>query len=345
MTPSPDLGRALFGVWTYYLFQGLMKQAEETVREIVALAEHAEDHGVRIMAHLAAAQTYLWMGRWVECLHHAETVYSLYDPAQHATYITQYAQNPKFTALQAAFWAQWALGQPETSLKLVMDAIDEARRLNHEFTFVMAYLCLPLLHCYQRDVAMLAQTIDVLCDRAERAGNPFYIGLARVIDGWLKVASSRREDGVQQIVEQRRAMQLCGSRLAEPFVVTVLADAHLRMGQYVRGLEVLDETYETFLSNAHLNCLPEHLRLRGELLLGLGEHERAETCFRQAVEAARRESARTCELRAALSLSRLLRETGRGADGRAVLAPIYGAFREGLETADLKEAAELLRVL
>ena len=89
----------------------------------------------------------------------------------------------------------------------------------------------------------------------------------------------------------------------------------------------------------------EIYRVKGELLLkhgGSNTAAEAETCFRQALDIARVQSAKSWELRAATSLARLWRDQGQRAQARDLLAPVYGWFTEGFDTADLKDAKALL---
>jgi predicted ATPase/class 3 adenylate cyclase len=345
---GPELGRALFGIWTYYLFHGLMRDAEAAVQKIVRLADKAEDPDVKIMAQLAAAQTYLWMGDWRQCLVHTAAVDALYSPEKHANYITQYAQNPRFTALGCHFWANWALGFSDKAAKMISAAIIEAADLNHDFTFVMAYLCKPLLFYFQRRTKDLAESISEFVSAAEKAGNPFYISLARVMEASTKIAGGSKQEGLQQLVEQRKQMQAAGLYLAEPLVVTVLAQVLLDIGRCDEGLALLDEACEIFIANGQCSCLAEMMRLRGELLIAsVDDHtelnaKEVEVCFRKAIQIASSQSAKTLELRAALGLARFLIRLGRKKEGQQLLTPLCFWFSEGLDTPDIIEARRLL---
>ncbi len=92
---------------------------------------------------------------------------------------------------------------------------------------------------------------------------------------------------------------------------------------------------------------PELLRLKGELLLGqaVPAVQDAEACYQKAIDLSRRQSAKSSELRAAMSLSRLWQNQGKKDEARQMLAEIYGWFTEGFDTADLKEAKALLEEL
>jgi predicted ATPase len=125
------------------------------------------------------------------------------------------------------------------------------------------------------------------------------------------------------------------------------ADACLLAGWIEEGLsavrDALTETEETEVRwyDAELN------RLEGELLLASEDPDesRAEASFRKALDIARGQQAKSWELRAATNLARLLARQGRREEARALLAPIYGWFTEGFDTADLEEAKGLLNGL
>ena len=127
----------------------------------------------------------------------------------------------------------------------------------------------------------------------------------------------------------------------------MLAKGYGKMGQADEGLGVLAETLAQVDHIGEHWCEAELYRLKGELLLVLpGKRQaEAETCFRQALDVARRQQAKSRELRAALSLSRLWQRQGRRDEARALLAPVYGWFTEGFGTADLQEAKALLEEL
>jgi predicted ATPase len=114
------------------------------------------------------------------------------------------------------------------------------------------------------------------------------------------------------------------------------------LGQLEEGLAILDEALllvdetEEHLWEAELH------RLRAELLLGLGDETQAGAVFQRAIEVARRQQARSWELRAATGLARLWMRQGKDEQARELLAPIYGWFTEGFDTPDLVEARELL---
>ena len=129
-----------------------------------------------------------------------------------------------------------------------------------------------------------------------------------------------------------------------PYNLAQLAEACGKAGRIDQGLEVIGEALDVVQEKGERWWEAEILRLRGELLLkrnppGLAE---AQTSFEGAIEIARKQGAKSSELRATISLARLLASQGRRDEARAMLADIYGWFTEGFDTADLKDAKALL---
>lgn len=344
LPPGPAVGRAVFGLWTYYLFQGLMGPTAELADEAVALSERSPDPGVRIMAHLAVSQTHMWTGQWQKCVEHFERVLSLYDPGQHQAYITHYAQNPRFTASNSGFWGEWMLGRPERAAAIAEAAIAEARLLDHDFTYTIAFVGRPLVAWFRRRHDEFLDSIDEYVASAQRAGNPFYVALSLSLEACAKLLRGEVDAGLRQLEEQYETMRMLGSKLVDPLIVSLLGEAHLAAGRYRDGIALLDESMVAFERDGRVSFLPDHLRLRAELLLGdrPDGHEEALTLLTRAVEAARLHGARSLELRAALAAARLLRSRGENEAARVSVAPVYAGFAEGLDDPDLSEARSFL---
>jgi predicted ATPase len=133
-------------------------------------------------------------------------------------------------------------------------------------------------------------------------------------------------------------------RVFLPRSLALLAEACLEIGRVEEGLsavhEALAETEETGVRY----CEAEIKRLQGELFLASKKpnETRAEVSFRKSLDIACAHQSKSWELRAATSLARLWREQGKRAEAHELLAPVYGWFIEGFDTADLKEAKALL---
>ena len=148
-----------------------------------------------------------------------------------------------------------------------------------------------------------------------------------------------------QIRQGLAAWQAMGEALYQPHAQTLLAEIYGNVGQTEAGLTMLAEVLAGVHTNGLCYCEAELYRLKGVLLQAVGGSGEAEACFHQALDVARRQQAKSWELRAATSLARLWQQQGKRAEAHQLLAPTYGWFTEGFDTADLQEAKALLEEL
>jgi predicted ATPase len=175
-------------------------------------------------------------------------------------------------------------------------------------------------------------------------GFPHQFAQATSLRGWALAASGHGEEGRAQIQQGLAAYQATGATRDRPYYLTLLAEVSAQVGQTTEGLEALAEALATLAQSGVRWWEAELYRLRGALLLqgSVVQPGEAEACFQQALAVARRQQAKSLELRAAMSLSRLWQQQGKRTEARELLAPIYGWFTEGFDTADLQEAKALL---
>jgi predicted ATPase len=154
----------------------------------------------------------------------------------------------------------------------------------------------------------------------------------------------RSEEGIAQIQEGSVAFRATGAELMRPYFLCLLAEACMATGRFDDGLSALAEALTAADEHKIRHYEAEMHRLKGELLLKQSNSKAsdAQSCFQRAIAVARKQRGKSLELRATMSLSRLLDKQGRRDEARAMLAEIYGWFTEGFDTADLKDAKALL---
>jgi predicted ATPase len=174
-----------------------------------------------------------------------------------------------------------------------------------------------------------------------------------MLRGWAFAEQEQSEVGMAQMRQGLAAAESIGIAWARPYFLGLLAEAHGRIGQVEEGLTLLAESLSLVEATQDHFWEAELYRLRGELLRRQATNNsglstalsEAETCFRQALELARCQQAKSWELRAATSLSGLWQQQGRQAEVHQLLAPVYGWFSEGFDTPDLQAAQALLDAL
>src|SRR5262249_37406988 len=178
-------------------------------------------------------------------------------------------------------------------------------------------------------------------------GFPQQLAWATPLRGWALAARGHGEEGRTQLQQGLAAYQATGAARDRPYHLALLAEVSANVGHTTEGLEALAEALATLAKSRICWWEAELYRLRGELLLQqtVIQLEEAEVCFRQALAVARRQQAQSLELRAAMSLARLWQRQGKQVEAHELLAPVYGWFTEGFDTADLQEAKALLEEL
>jgi predicted ATPase len=188
---------------------------------------------------------------------------------------------------------------------------------------------------------------EALLTLAIAQGFPLLMGYGACWRGWVLTMQGQGAAGLVQIQQGLAAIVATGQTLTRPRCLGLLAEAAGHVGQVEEGLRLLGEALTAFEANGHGDLLAEVYRIQGELLLrqAIPDVPQAEACFQQALVIARRQHAKSWELRAALSLSRLWQRQGKCQAASDLLTPIYGWFTEGFDTADLQEARALLAAL
>ena len=205
----------------------------------------------------------------------------------------------------------------------------------------------PSSHQLRRDVPAVHEHAEAAVALSTEQGFPLWAAIGTSFRGWALAMQGQGEAGMAQVRQGIAAWRATGAALAVPYLCTLLADVCDHLGHTEDGLQALAEAHTLVEQHEERWWEAEIYRLRGVLLLrqtGTPQAE-AEAWFQRALDVARRQEAKSLELRAAMSLARLWQQQGKRAEAYDLLAPIYGWFTEGFDTADLQEAKALLDAL
>ncbi len=194
---------------------------------------------------------------------------------------------------------------------------------------------------------MVQERAEAVMAVSTEHGFPHWLAQGTILRGWALTAQGEGAEEIAQMRQGLAAYKALGGKVHRPYFLSLLAEADGKVGQPEDGLTLLGEALAIVDNTGERNWEAELHRRKGELLLmqqgqKVGE---AEECFRQALDIACRQKAKSLELRAAMSLSRLWQQQGKQEEAHQLLAEIYGWFTEGFDTADLKEAKVLLEEL
>jgi predicted ATPase len=344
----PQVFQALLGLCYFALTRAEHTQGRDLAEQLLSLAQRWRDPAFEVPARYMLGSVLWVQGEGVAARDHLEAGLRLYDPQQHRGHAVRYGLEPGVVCRVYLGLVLWALGYADQALQHHHQALALAREVAHPNTLQYALNMTAMgHHCRReaRDVQEQAETALTLISEHGLASN--FLALATFLQGWAVAAQGQREAGLAQMRQGLTGWQASGQAVFRPWFLGVLAEACAHAGQLDEGLRLVTEALEVMQQSGERAWEAELYRLKGELLLAraTGHDTEAETCFRQALAVARRQEAKSLELRAAMSLSRLWQQQGKRAEAHELLAPVYGWFTEGFDTADLQEAQALLDAL
>jgi predicted ATPase len=238
--------------------------------------------------------------------------------------------------------ALWVLGFPDHALERVEAGLTLSQRLSHVWSLAFALNWAAVLHSLRREFAVAQGRAEAAIEIAREYGLSQWLANATICRGIAMVGLGQEEEGIAQLRVGLADRNPTGSHVQETQWLGCIAEAHLRTGQFNDALTALDRAAEAAAATGECHYQAELYRLRGAVLAETGELDAAASLFYQAIDTARSQQAKSLELRAATSLARLWCDQGRHSQAYDLLAPVYGWFTEGFETADLKDARALL---
>ena len=343
-----ELFTVLRGEGQYRMISGNLRAADELARQCMQLAENAADPAFILEAHHLFWSNSLYMGDYAAAEFHANEGIARYDPVEHHPLTYKYSgHDPGVCCRASSALLLWLRGYPDQAVNRCNEARTLANQVRHPLTMALAYRYLSYVHLLRREVDEGRRWAEKQVEISKKYALPFLLSQGEFELGWAFAEHGHVAQGIEQTRNGITRIRATGAGMELPFLLSVLAHAYLDSGALREAAATLDEAMSLAAEARALHQFPELLRTKGELLL-LQDQDHpsvAQACFQQAVTAAREQGAKSLELRAAISLSRLRRDQGKVSEARELLAPVYGWFTEGFDTRDLREAKALLEEL
>ena len=322
-SPSEFL-RVPFGQSLYHLYRGELDLALRLDEDLLRLSRQRNDSAGLVLGHVSSGRDLFFVGSFMSSRSHLEEVGSRPSSA--------FLGNVLF-----------CLGYPDQALERSSAAIANARKLAHPSSLAGDLATGIRLRLLVGDNAAVGEWVDQLVTVTTEQGFPHWRAMETVCRGWLKVKNGDVEEGISLLRSGLATSLATGAW--RPHNIALLAAACEIAGQIDEALSLMDEALQIVERTGERWFAAELNRHKGQLLLRQGHSEAAEELYQKALSIAREQEAKLWELRASVSLARLRREQGRHAEAHDLLAPVYGWFTEGFDTADLKEAKALLTEL
>jgi predicted ATPase/class 3 adenylate cyclase len=374
---TPQLFPVLWGLSAYYSVRAELETSRELGEQLLRLAQSVQDPALLLEAHHALGQYLFFMGEFSSAREHFEQGIALYDPRQHSSLAFVYGQDPGMACLSYEAWTLWFLGYAGQALERSGEALALAQELSHPVSLAFALDFAAALHQLRREVRLTQERAEAAIALSSEQGFQYWLTAGTLYRGWTLAEQGQREEGTSQLRHGLDAFLATGAKLGQPYFLAQLAEAYEKGGKADEGLSLLAAGLATIDNTGERFYESELYRLKGDLTLAqprvrslgfsvkkgpeftvqgstlrtLSTYHRtptthveadAEACLLKAVEIARKQQAKSLELRAATSLAHLWQSQGKKGEAHQMLADIYGWFTEGFDTADLKEAKALL---
>jgi predicted ATPase/class 3 adenylate cyclase len=355
---SPRLPIVVFGLFAFYVVRADHENALSLGKQLLSLAENAQDRALLLQAHNAMGLALFFQGDFAAAREQLERCSALYDLDQHLSLAFSYAgQDPGVTSSVFSAWASQTAGYPDQALKRSRRALSLAEILSHPYSLAYARGIAAAVHQFRKEGEETQNLAAASLGVASEHGFPFWSAFQTVLLGWVLVKQGKIDEGIAQMSRGMEMYRATGAELLRPYLIGLLAESVAEGGSTERGLGLLAEALDTVEKTGERFYEAELYRQKGELLFrshsegselpdvtgGSLRYCEIETCFLRAINVAGRQQAKWFELRATMSLARLRHSQGRKEEARAMLANSYSWFTEGFDTADLKDAKVLLR--
>jgi predicted ATPase len=346
---TPQLFHVRGGLWAFYLVRGELQTAQRLAEQCLTFAQSLQEPAFLLLAQTMLGMSLCYRGELPPARASLQDALARYDPSQHH-HLTAFGADPGELCLTHVAQALFFLGYPEQALQRAAEAIALAQQLSHPFSLGPALSVAAWIHWWRGEIPLVQQQAEAMITLSTEQGFPHWLAQGTILRGCALVTQGQGEEGLAHIRQGIASHRTMGAILVWPLYLALLAEAYGKVGQAEMGLTVVDEALAILHQSDERLWEAELYRIKGELLLK-AEGDRwqaelaAEEYFQQALTVARRQHARSWELHAALRLSRLWQRQGKGAEARELLAPLYGWFTEGFDTADLQEARALLEAL
>ena len=328
-----------FGLWIVRQQRGELSEASAILKKVHEAANAGKDDGLKLQAHHAGWTTLSYIGDLADCRAHIDAGVALYSFEKHGDHAFRYAgHDPGICCQATAGTTVWQLGFPDQAREHARNAVALADDFAHAGSSVVAYFYELLLLQYLRDAVRLnarAENFIAYCEANDLA---HYLGSGGIAHGWGMAALGDIEGGLARIDHGLAVQRERGARLRRTHYLTVRAEVLIMAGRPEEAHETLDEALDIVAATGEIRSHSDILRLQAIV----ATPDVAEDLFRQSLDLARSQGAKSFELRTALSYATMCHDQGRASEAVEILTPVYGWFAEGHESGDLKAARALL---
>lgn len=358
---TPQLVPVYLGLVRYYGTRGKLQIANELGNSLLTLAQQLQDTALFPTAYSTWSSVRLFLGDLTDARAQGEQAVEKYDAQKHELLIFSHGEDSRIMGLTVQLCALWHLGYPDQALQKCREAYRLA--LPHPFSVAHVQTFMAWLHQLRGEIQETQQWADALITLSTEQEVPFWSAPAFVMRGWALAEKGAWDEGIASMRQGLEYIQVLGAEIWWIVYQAMLGETYTKGMQFDEALRCMKEALTRAQRVGEFFYSAELSRIQGELIFQnfhvqgskfqvtdhqasvLDAQDEAEACFHKAIEIARRQEAKSLELRATVSLARLWRQQGKSQEAHQRLKEVYDWFTEGFDTADLKEAKALLEEL
>jgi tetratricopeptide (TPR) repeat protein len=340
--------RIFWGLANNILTQGRVAESLPWAQEALDLAKSTGDPDLMISAHGNIASRHFFMGELTKALEHFDNVVALYDAEKHRHRADLFYEDPKIGLGLWGSMGTWILGYPDRALRLIDETEAHARRRGQPFDLAWVLTMGP----QEFDHRFTHEDLRKRAEECERLGRENSLLVMQAVfapsaHGLALIREGKPAEAIAPLKAAIAFWEAAGGKLYIPTWKAFLAEAMALTGDLDNALHLIDDQIAQIERPGWEERFfyAEILRLKGWMLSLKGDVDGAERNFLASLDWARRQQAKSWELRTSISLARLWQSQGKRHDAYELLAPVYGWFTEGFDTKDLLDAKSLLAEL
>ena len=313
----------------------------ERADRLLAVADNLNDPGLKLQAHHCQWASLFNLGFHGPCYQHVQLGTELYESGDFRDHAPIYGgHDPAVCGYGEAALSLWLMGFPDQALKSMDKAFQVADSLSHAGSTAHAMDIALILDSFRQDFQEVGDRAEKMIALSEDEKFAAHRAKGEIFRGWALIGQGALEQGIARLREGINTLRGIGTYEDLPVFLSMLASAHAACGHADEGLAVIEDAFRESEKAALRFWIPELLRWKGELLLAMSRSDPAdaENCLKNSIELARQQEAKSLELRAAMSYSRLLEHRGDSAQAYTLLLEVYQRFTEGFDSEDLAAA-------
>ena len=340
----PQLLRVLRGLSLHDIEEGKLQTALQLAEQLLELAQTQSDPADRMLAHHMMGMTLFYCGEQVAAYDHHTQALAIDTPQAPQALAVRYGIDLGVITQSFLAWESWYLGYPDQAMQHNQAARALAQEIEHPYSLNLALFWSAFLHQWRHEAPETLAQVEPVTHLATEQGFALQASRGTVVYGWALGMTGQPEAGIAKLREGLDDYLATGGKVLRLYILALLAEVYGASGHPEAGWQALSKGLDDLTHIETHFYEAELYRLEGGLLLqqAVPDASQAETCFHRALEVARRQGAKSWELRTATSLARLWQSQGKRQDAYKLLAPLYAWFTEGFDTADLIDAKRLL---